>query len=66
MYTLKKWFSKLAYIGLAWRASSDKSVDPTSKVSDSGGLRCGPRNLLPNKLPGDTDAAYWGPDFGNH
>jgi len=39
---VKKWFSKLAYIGIAWRVSSDKSAGLTSRVSDSGGLRWGP------------------------
>ena len=62
---VKKWFSKLAYIGIAWRVSSDKSAGLTSRVSDSGGLM-GPRNLLPDKLPGNPDAAGWGPHFGNH
>ena len=29
------------------------------EVSDSGGLRKGPRICLPNKFPGDAEAAHW-------
>ena len=41
-YKVKKCFSKLAYIGIAWRVSSGKSAGLPSRVSDSGGQRWGP------------------------
>jgi len=41
-------------------------LHPCLRVADSLGLGCGLRICIPNKVPGDADAADLGPHFENH
>lgn len=43
----------------------NSSVGPPPPVSSSGGLGRGPRICISIRLPGDTDAAGWGPVWEN-
>lgn len=56
-YSLEYLFSNLSMRRNEWRASKNRLLDPTPRVSDSVCLMWGLRVCMSSKLPGDANAA---------